>query len=151
MRELAGRLGKVRQPLLELPLERTTGMRETRGGTLAGSQVHALRLPGFVIGAEVIFGMPDQTLSLRHNAGSSAKPYVDGALLAIRKVSGLVGLHRGLDSVLAWWSLRGMARRSALSRAHVAATTPAATMHRGSQPGSAASRWPGHGAPAGSR
>ena len=102
VRELAGRLGKVRQPLLELPLEQTTGMRETRGGTLAGSQVHALRLPGFVIGAEVIFGMPDQTLSLRHNAGSSAKPCVDGALLAIRKVSGLVGLHRGLDSVLEW-------------------------------------------------
>ena len=33
-------------------------------------------------------------------AGSSAKPYVGGALLAIRKVSGLVGLHRGLDAVL---------------------------------------------------
>jgi 4-hydroxy-tetrahydrodipicolinate reductase len=25
---------------------------------------------------------------------------VDGALLAIRKVSGLTGLHRGLDTVL---------------------------------------------------
>ncbi|MHB1272722.1 MAG: dihydrodipicolinate reductase C-terminal domain-containing protein [Rhodanobacter sp.] len=62
--------------------------------------MHAVRLPGFVIGAEVIFGMPDQTLSLRQNAGSSAKPYVDGALLAIRKVSGLVGLYRGLDTVL---------------------------------------------------
>ncbi len=34
------------------------------------------------------------------NDGSSAKPYVGGALLAIRKVSGLVGLHRGLDAVL---------------------------------------------------
>jgi hypothetical protein len=32
--------------------------------------------------------------------GSSARPYVDGALLAIRKVSTLVGLHRGLDTVL---------------------------------------------------
>lgn len=100
VRELAGRMGKVRQPQLEIPLEQTAGLRETRGGTLAGSQVHAVRLPGFVLGAEVIFGMPDQTLSLRHNAGSSAKPYVDGALLAIRKVSGLVGLHRGLDAVL---------------------------------------------------
>lgn len=100
VRELAGRMGKVRQPQLEVPLEQTAGLRETRGGTLAGSQVHAVRLPGFVLGAEVIFGMPDQTLSLRHNAGSSAKPYVDGALLAIRKVSGLVGLHRGLDAVL---------------------------------------------------
>ena len=100
VRELATRLGRVRQPRLEVPLEQTVGLRETRGGTLAGSQVHAVRLPGFVIGAEAIFGMPDQTLTIRHNAGSSAKPYVDGALLAIRKVSGLVGLHRGLDAVL---------------------------------------------------
>jgi 4-hydroxy-tetrahydrodipicolinate reductase len=100
VRELAGRLGKVRQPTLEVPLEQTIGVRETRGGTLAGSQVHALRLPGFVIGVETIFGMPDQTLSLRHNAGGSAKPYVGGALLAIRKVSELVGVHRGLDAVL---------------------------------------------------
>ena len=102
VRELATRMGKVRQPQLEVPLEQTVGLRETRGGTLAGSQVHALRLPGFVIGAEAIFGLPDQTLTIRHNAGSSAKPYVDGALLAIRKVSGLVGLHRGLDAVLEW-------------------------------------------------
>ncbi|MGC1547277.1 MAG: 4-hydroxy-tetrahydrodipicolinate reductase [Rhodanobacter sp.] len=100
VRELAGRLGKVRQPELGVPLEKTVGVRETRGGTLAGSQVHAVRLPGFVLGAEVIFGMPDQTLTMRHNAGSSARPYVDGALLAIRKVSTLVGVHRGLDSVL---------------------------------------------------
>ena len=100
VRELAGRLGEVRQPALGLPLEQTVGVRETRGGTLAGTQVHAVRLPGFVLGAEVIFGMPDQTLTLRHNAGNSAKPYVDGALLAIRKVSGLIGLHRGLDTVL---------------------------------------------------
>ncbi|MHB1057466.1 MAG: 4-hydroxy-tetrahydrodipicolinate reductase [Rhodanobacter sp.] len=100
VRELAGRMGRVRQPQLEVPLEQTAGLRETRGGTLAGSQVHAVRLPGFVLGAEAIFGMPDQTLTIRHNAGSSAKPYVDGALLAIRKVPGLVGLHRGLDAVL---------------------------------------------------
>ena len=101
VRELAGRLAQVRQPELAVPLERTNGVRETRGGTLGGTQVHAVRLPGFVLGAEVIFGMPDQTLVLRHNAGSSAKPYVDGALLAIRKVSGLSpGVHRGLDKVL---------------------------------------------------
>jgi 4-hydroxy-tetrahydrodipicolinate reductase len=100
VRELATRLGKIRQPQLDVPLEQTVGVRETRGGTLSGTQVHALRLPGFVIGVEAIFGMLDQTLSLRHNAGSSAKPYVDGALLAIRKVPGLVGLHRGLDTVL---------------------------------------------------
>lgn len=100
VRELATRMAGVRQPHLDVPLEQVRGVRATRGGTVAGSQVHAVRLPGFVLGAEAIFGMPDQTLSIRHNAGASAKPYVDGALLAIRKVGGLTGLHRGLDSVL---------------------------------------------------
>jgi len=62
--------------------------------------VHAIRLPSFVISAEIIFGMPDQRLTIRHDSGSSARPYVDGALLAIRKVGELKGLHRGLDAVL---------------------------------------------------
>jgi len=100
VRELAGRLAKVRAPELAVPVANTAGVREARGGTVAGTQVHSVRLPGFVIATEVIFGMPDQTLTMRHNAGSSAKPYVDGALLAIRKVAGLVGVHRGLDKVM---------------------------------------------------
>jgi 4-hydroxy-tetrahydrodipicolinate reductase len=100
VRELAGRMAKVRAPVVAVPIEKTTGVKEARGGTLAGTQVHSVRLPGLVIGAEVIFGLPDQTLSLRHNAGSSAQPYVDGALIAIRKVGGLLGVHRGLDTVL---------------------------------------------------
>jgi 4-hydroxy-tetrahydrodipicolinate reductase len=99
-RELAARLAKVRNPEPTVPLERTVGPREARGATVSGSQVHSIRLPGYVIGAEIVFGMPDQRLTIRHDAGSSARPYVDGALLAIRKVSTLVGLHRGLDSVL---------------------------------------------------
>lgn len=99
-RELAFRLSKVRSPEPTVPLSKTLGPRETRGATVSGSQVHSIRLPGFVISAEVIFGMPDQKLTIRHDSGNSARPYTEGALLAIRKVSTLVGLHRGLDSVL---------------------------------------------------
>ncbi len=55
---------------------------------------------GFVISAEIIFGMPDQKLTIRHDSGNTARPDVDGALLAIRKLATLVGVHRGLDSVL---------------------------------------------------
>ena len=99
-RELATRLSRVRAPQLTVPLDKTVGPRESRGATLSGTQVHAVRLPGFVISAEVVFGMPEQRLSIRHDSGNSARPYVDGALLAIRKVSTLVGVHRGLDSVL---------------------------------------------------
>ena len=99
-RELAVRLGKVRRPAIAVPVADTDGVPEARGANLSGTQVHSIRLPGFVLGVEVVFGMPDQTLSLRHSAGSSAKPYVDGAILAIRRVSTLVGVHRGLDAVL---------------------------------------------------
>jgi 4-hydroxy-tetrahydrodipicolinate reductase len=100
VRELAARLAKIRAPEPTVPIDQTVGVRETRGATMSGSQVHSLRLPGFVISAEIIFGMPDQKLTIRHDSGSSARPYVDGALLAVRKVSGLVGVHRGLDTVL---------------------------------------------------
>jgi 4-hydroxy-tetrahydrodipicolinate reductase len=99
-RELATRLSKVREPEPSVPVDQTVGPREARGATLSGSQVHSLRLPGYVISAEIIFGMPDQRLSIRHDSGGSARPYVDGALLAIRKVSTLIGVHRGLDTVL---------------------------------------------------
>jgi 4-hydroxy-tetrahydrodipicolinate reductase len=67
---------------------------------MQGTQVHSIRLPGYVISIDAIFGMPDQKLILRHESGTSAEPYVDGALLAIREVGRLVGLHRGLDSVM---------------------------------------------------
>ena len=100
VRELAHRLSKVRPSELTVPLEQTQGVLETRGARMTGSQVHSIRLPGYTISAEIIFGMPDQKLSIRHDSGSSAQPYVDGALLAIRKVSTFVGLRRGLDSVI---------------------------------------------------
>ena len=100
VRELANRLSKVRPSELTVPLEDTQGVKETRGARMTGSQVHSIRLPGYTISAEVIFGMPDQKLTIRHDSGSSAEPYVDGSLLAIRNVSSFVGLRRGLDSVL---------------------------------------------------
>ncbi len=99
-RELANRLSKVRASQLDVPLDEVTGPLEARGARFQGSQVHSVRLPGYVISLDAIFGMPDQKLILRHESGTSAEPYVSGALLAIRRVSGLVGVHRGLDSVM---------------------------------------------------
>jgi 4-hydroxy-tetrahydrodipicolinate reductase len=99
-RELANRLSKIRESELEVPLDKIDGIKETRGARLQGTQVHSVRLPGYVISVDAIFGMPGQKLILRHEAGASAEPYVDGALLAIREVGNLVGLHRGLDAVM---------------------------------------------------
>lgn len=99
-RELANRLSKIQESQLDVPLDSIEGFPESRGIRLHGSQVHSIRLPGYVISLDAIFGMPDQKLILRHESGSSAVPYVDGALLAIREVDKLIGVHRGLDSVM---------------------------------------------------
>lgn len=99
-RELAHRLGSVRAPAIGVPLDEMRGPREARGAELNGVRVHSLRLPGYVIGVEAIFGSAGQRLHLKHEASSSAEPYVDGALLAIRRVGTLLGLHRGLDAVM---------------------------------------------------
>ncbi len=99
-RELAYKLSQVGRPQIKVPIDQTQGVRESRGATLNGMQVHSVRLPGHVLSVQVIFGAPDEKLSLRYDAGSSAESYVQGALLAIRHVNSFVGLRRGLDSLL---------------------------------------------------
>ena len=98
--ELANRLATIRESTLDVPLDEVRGPRESRGARLGGSQVHSVRVPGYVISLEAIFGLPDQRLTLRFDSGASAEPYVAGALMAIRNVGRLTGLHRGLDSVM---------------------------------------------------
>jgi len=99
-RELAERLDTVRRPALGVPLDELHGAREARGATIAGTQVHSLRLPSFTVSTEVVFAGEGERLSLRHDAGESAAPYVAGTLLAVRAVAGRVGLTRGLDRLL---------------------------------------------------
>jgi len=99
-RELAERLAAVREPLLGRPLDEIAGPRDARGATIAGSQVHSLRLPSFVVSTEVVFGLPDERLVIRHDAGGSPAPYVSGTLLAARAAPARIGLTRGLDTLL---------------------------------------------------
>jgi len=99
-RELAARLSEVRPPVIHHPIERTVGPKESRGATVKGTQVHSVRLPGFVSSCEVLFGLPDLRLVLRHESGPSPEPYVAGTLLAALKVASFIGLKRGLDSVM---------------------------------------------------
>lgn len=105
--ELAERLAEVRPPDPGRPLEELHGPVETRGAAIAGTRVHSVRLPGFVVSTEVVFGLPDERLVIRHDAGSSAEPYVHGALMAIRAVRDRVGLTRGLDTLLLEGDERG--------------------------------------------
>jgi 4-hydroxy-tetrahydrodipicolinate reductase len=100
VRELAEALGEVAENKLEVPVERTHGERQARGASIGGCQVHSVRLPGYVVGFETIFGVPHQRLTIRHDAGDSAEPYVHGTLLAVKRVMDVVGLVRGLDRLL---------------------------------------------------
>lgn len=100
-RELAERLAEVRRPKVEVPVDKTHGAPEARGATVAGTQIHSLRLPSFTVSTEAVFAAAGEQLSIRHDAGESAAPYVAGTLLAIRAVRGRVGLTRGLDKLLA--------------------------------------------------
>ena len=68
--------------------------------TVAGTQVHSVRLPSFVVSTEVVFALPDERLVIRHDAGPTPAPYVAGTLLAIRAVPSQTGLVRGLDTLL---------------------------------------------------
>jgi 4-hydroxy-tetrahydrodipicolinate reductase len=98
--ELAERLGEVRPSALGHPIEDLHGPREARGATIGGTQVHSIRVPSFVVSTEVVFGLPDERLTIRHDAGGTPEPYVAGTLLAARRVPKLVGLTRGLDTLL---------------------------------------------------
>lgn len=99
-RELVRRVAAARRPHIEIPMADTQGYPASRGLTLHGTQVHSVRVPGFIIGVEVIFGRDDERLTLKYEGGSSADPYVAGTLLAARKVGGVVGLRLGLDDIL---------------------------------------------------
>ena len=99
-RELAERLGEIRAPELGYPIEDLHGPQEARGAGVGGARVHSVRLPSFVVSTEVVFGLPGERLSIRHDAGGTPEPYVAGTLIAARRVPTLVGLTRGLDTLL---------------------------------------------------
>jgi 4-hydroxy-tetrahydrodipicolinate reductase len=99
-RELAERLRERAGPGLGHPLEALHGPVEARGATVAGTQVHSVRLPSFVVSTEIVFAAPGERLILRHDAGETPEPYVAGTLLAIRSVEDRVGLTRGLDTLI---------------------------------------------------
>jgi 4-hydroxy-tetrahydrodipicolinate reductase len=99
-RELAERLAEVRAPAVGRPLDEVVGPREARGAEVDGTRIHSVRLPSYVVSTEVVFGLPDERLTIRHDAGGTPEPYVPGTLLAVRRAPGLVGLARGLDTLL---------------------------------------------------
>ena len=100
VQELAEELGQVARPREELPTSQVHGRPDARGAEIEGTHVHSLRLPSYVIAFETVFGLPNERLSIRHDAGAGADPYVAGTLLAAKEVLRVQGLVRGLDRLL---------------------------------------------------
>jgi 4-hydroxy-tetrahydrodipicolinate reductase len=98
--ELAERLGRIQPSVPGVPIDKIIGPKEARGADVGGGRVHSIRLPSYVLAVETIFGMNGERLQIRHEAGTSAEPYVGGTLLAARRVVSLKGLVRGLDNLL---------------------------------------------------
>jgi 4-hydroxy-tetrahydrodipicolinate reductase len=99
-RELADTLGQVRTPKSAVSLSDLHGPVEARGTEVAGTRIHSVRLPSFVVTTEIVFGGSGERLIMRHDPGETPDPYVAGTLLAIRKVTEVRGVRRGLDSLL---------------------------------------------------
>jgi 4-hydroxy-tetrahydrodipicolinate reductase len=96
-RELAERLGAAAPADHDADL---IGPPEARGASVAGTRVHSVRLPSFALSTDVILAAAGDRLVIRHEAGSSAEPYVAGTLLAVRRVGEITGVLRGLDRLL---------------------------------------------------
>jgi 4-hydroxy-tetrahydrodipicolinate reductase len=99
-RELAETLAEVRAPQPAVAPPELQGPVEARGAEVAGTRIHSVRLPSFVVTTEIVFGGPSERLIMRHDPGESPEPYVAGTLLAVRRARDVAGVRRGLDSLL---------------------------------------------------
>jgi 4-hydroxy-tetrahydrodipicolinate reductase len=108
--ELADALAQIRDGATTLDVDNVSGSPGARGEALGDPrpvQVHAVRLPSYHLSVETVFGADGERLTIRHDAGSSATPYVVGTLLAARHVCEMVGLTRGLDDLIERFKLTG--------------------------------------------
>jgi len=48
---------------------------KARGAEVAGTQIHSVSLPSFVVTNEVVFGGPGERLIIRHDPGLVPAPY----------------------------------------------------------------------------
>ena len=75
------------------------GAEPSRGESIHGVPVHALRIPGATAHQEVVFGAPGEVLTIRHDA-IDRSCYAAGVALAVRRVRAMRGLEIGLEHVL---------------------------------------------------
>ena len=75
------------------------GDQPSRGLAADHVHIHSLRLSGVVAHQEVLFGGDDEVLTLRHDS-QSRRSFMNGELLALRRVPGIKGTVVGLENLL---------------------------------------------------
>jgi 4-hydroxy-tetrahydrodipicolinate reductase len=109
-KELTYLLKKFSNPIISNKLESTHNISGSRGAILNGSHIHSIRIPGYLSGIEIQFGLNGEKLILKHEAIDST-PYVDGTLLAVRKVRFIKGLCRSLGSLMQFDKIGAVAKK----------------------------------------
>ncbi len=93
----AMRMGKHRSSTVQK--DHTEVVQGARGGLVSGVRVHSLRMKGMLSDQEVAFSNKGEMFSVHHSS-TSYESFVNGALLAIRYVTKIKGVHIGLDAAL---------------------------------------------------
>jgi 4-hydroxy-tetrahydrodipicolinate reductase len=75
------------------------GGQPSRGLAADHVHIHSVRLPGLVAHQEVLLGGEDELLTLRHDS-FSRQSFMNGVLLAMRRITDLSGTVVGLENIL---------------------------------------------------
>lgn len=85
--------------LSEMPDATEQALDGSRGASVDGVPVHAVRMKGMVAHEEVIFGTTEQSLIIRQDS-YGRESFVPGVLTGVREVANRPGLTIGLDAYL---------------------------------------------------
>ena len=85
--------------LTQMPDATEQALDGSRGASVDGVPVHAVRMKGMVAHEEVIFGTTEQSLTIRQDS-YGRESFVPGVLTGVREVANRPGLTIGLDAYL---------------------------------------------------
>lgn len=83
----------------EMPDATEQALDGSRGASVDGVPVHAVRMQGMVAHEEVVFGTTEQSLTIRQDS-YGRESFVPGVLTGVREVANRPGLTIGLDAYL---------------------------------------------------
>lgn len=85
--------------LTDMPDATEQALDGSRGASVDGVPVHAVRMQGMVAHEEVVFGTTEQSLTIRQDS-YGRESFVPGVLTGVREVANRPGLTIGLDAYL---------------------------------------------------